>query len=155
MRPAARAVVAATAISGSLDLLSAFAFSAVKGVGPARVLKSVAAGPLGDPVRQADGLIVPFAGLIVHYALMTVMVAVFTFAALRWPAIVKRPALSGLLYGFGIYLVMYWIVLPLRWPGIFPRTELWDVGNALFSHLVCVGLPMGLIVARALRRPEP
>lgn len=155
MRPAARAIVAATAISGSLDLLSAFAFSAVKGVGPARVLKSVAAGPLGDPVRQADGLIVPFAGLIVHYALMTVMVTVFTLAALRWSAIVRRPALSGLLYGFGIYLVMYWIVLPLRWPGIFPRTGLWDVGNALFSHLVCVGLPMGLIVARALRRPEP
>jgi len=155
MRPAIRAIVTATALSGTLDLLSAFLFSAVKGVGPIRVLQSVAAGPFGDPMMQGNSLPVALAGLIVHYALMTVMASVFTLAALGLPFILRRPALWGMAYGFGLYLVMYWIVLPLRWPHIFPRTDLWNVGNALFSHLICVGLPMGLVVARALRKTEP
>lgn len=153
MRPAARAIVAATAVSGTLDLLSAFVFSGMKGVGPIRVLQSVAAGPFGDPVMHATSVPVALAGGIVHYALMTVMATVFTLAALNLPFILRRPALSGLAYGFGLYLVMYWIVLPLRWPHLFPRTGAWDVGNALFSHLICVGLPMGLVVARSLRKP--
>jgi hypothetical protein len=102
-----------------------------------------------------EGTSVPgaLAGLIVHYALMTVMVTVFTLAALRLPLILKQPLVWGVAYGFAIYLVMYWIVLPLRWPELFPRTGVWDVGNALFSHLVCVGLPMGWVVGRALKEP--
>jgi uncharacterized membrane protein YagU involved in acid resistance len=98
---------------------------------------------------------IAIAGLIVHYALMTVMAGTFTIAALNLPAVLRRPLGSGLLYGLAIYLVMYWIVLPARWPSLFPRTGLWDVGNALFSHLICVGLPMGLVVARTLRRGAP
>lgn len=153
MRPMTRAITTATALSGTLDLLSAFLFSAVKGIGPLRVLQSVAAGPFGDPVRQTPSGPVALAGLIVHYALMTVMVTLFTVAMLYLPALRRRPLLSGLVYGLGLYLVMYWIVLPLRWPGVFPRTGAWDVGNALFSHLICVGLPMGWAVERSLRRP--
>lgn len=151
MRPITRAIVTGTAVSGSLDLLSAFAFSAVKGVGPLRVLQGVAAGPFGDPMLQRASMPIALAGLIVHYALMTVMVTVFTLAAVFLPALRRRPLLWGTLYGLGLYLVMYWIVLPLRWPDLFPRTGAWDVGNALFSHLVCVGLPMGWVVDRALR----
>jgi uncharacterized membrane protein YagU involved in acid resistance len=152
MRPITRAIVTGVAVSGSLDLLSAFVFSAVEGVGPVRVLQSVAAGPFGDPMLQTSSVPVALAGLIVHYALMTVMVTLFVLAALKLPVILRRPLLWGTLYGFAIYLVMYWIVLPLRWPELFPKTALWDVGNALFSHLVCVGLPMGFVVSRALKR---
>ncbi|MHA3793178.1 hypothetical protein [Sphingomonas sp. YL-JM2C] len=152
MRPVTRAIVTATALSGSLDLLSAFAFSAVKGVGPLRVLQGVAAGPFGDPMIQGSSVPVALAGLIVHYALMTVMAAVFMIAARLLPFILRRPLLWGTVYGLGLYLVMYWIVLPLRWPELFPRTGAWDVGNALFSHLICVGLPMGWVADRVLRK---
>ncbi|KQX25403.1 MULTISPECIES: hypothetical protein [unclassified Sphingomonas] len=148
MRPVTRAIVTATALSGSLDLLSAFAFSAVKGVGPLRVLQGVAAGPFGDPMLRGTSAPVALAGLIVHYALMTVMVTLFVAAASLLPFVRRRPLLWGTVYGLGLYLLMYWIVLPLRWPGLFPRTGAWDVGNALFSHLLCVGLPMGWVIGR-------
>lgn len=155
MRPVTRAIVTGTALSGSLDLLSAFAFSAVKGVGPLRVLQGVAAGPFGDPMLRGTSAPVALAGLIVHYALMTGMVAMFVAAAWLLPFVRRRPLLWGTVYGLGLYLVMYWIVLPLRWPALFPRTGAWDVGNALFSHLVCVGLPMGWVVGRILaERPQ-
>ncbi|RYF41752.1 MAG: hypothetical protein EOO38_20375, partial [Cytophagaceae bacterium] len=82
MGPVIRAIVTGTAVSGTLDLLSAFVFSGVKGVNPIRVLQSVAAGPFGDPMMAGTSVPVGLAGLIVHYALMTVMVTVFTLAAL-------------------------------------------------------------------------
>lgn len=151
MRPVTRAIVTATALSGSLDLLSAFAFGAIKGVGPVRVLQSVAAGPFGDPLMHGTSVPVALAGLIVHYALMTAMVTVFVVAAALLPFVLRKPLLWGTLYGLGLYLVMYWIVLPLRWPALFPRTGAWDIGNALFSHLICVGLPMGWVAGRTLR----
>ncbi|RYD95583.1 MAG: hypothetical protein EOP61_19500 [Sphingomonadales bacterium] len=153
MRPVTRAIITGTAVSGSLDLLSAFAFSAIRGVGPIRVLQGVAAGPFGDPMMRGASVPVALAGLIVHYALMTVMVTVFVLAARRLRFILVRPLLWGLAYGFALYLMMYWVVLPARWPELFPRTGLWDVGDALFSHLICVGLPMGWVVNRALRGP--
>ena len=58
---------------------------------------------------------------------------------------------SGPLYGILIYLIMYWIVVPTRF-GTTPKTDLWSVGNALFSHIVCVGLPMAYIASRTIGR---
>jgi hypothetical protein len=153
MAPISRAIVTGTAISGSLDLLSAFLFGAVRHVRPIRILQGVAAGPFGDPMLERTSVPVAVAGLIVHYALITVMVTIFTLALLNLRFVVRKPLLSGVIYGLGIYLVMYWIVLPLRWPSLFPRTGLWDVSNELFSHLVCVGLSMGWVVSRALNTP--
>lgn len=148
---AERAIVTATAISGTLDLLSAFLFAGMKGNSPVRVLQSVASGPFGNAMfdRGARGAL---AGLLVHYGLMTIMVSVFVLAVTRIPALLRQPAVVGIAYGFGIYLMMYWFVLPLRFPSVFPQTSAWKVVNALISHLLCVGLSMGLIVERVLRK---
>jgi hypothetical protein len=146
-----RAIVTATAISGTLDLLSAFLFAGMKGNSPVRVLQSVAGGPFGAAMldRGPRGAL---AGLLVHYGLMTIMVSVFVLAVTRIPALLRQPAVAGIAYGFGIYLVMYWFVLPLRYPSVFPQTGAWQVTNALISHLLCVGLSMGLVVGRILRK---
>lgn len=146
-----RTIGAVSAVAGTLDLLSAFAFSALDDRAPGRVLRGVASGPFGDAMRDGRAG-AALAGLAVHYALMTIMVTVFVFAARRLPVLTRRPMLAGLAYGVGIYLVMYWIVLPLRFPSVFPQLGWWPTGNALFSRLVCVGLPIGLLTARDLRR---
>jgi len=46
---------------------------------------------------------------------------------------------------------MYRLVIPVRF-GVHPRTDAWSVGNALFSHIVCVGLPIAFIPSRRLER---
>ena len=120
----------------------------MSGVTAGQVLRYVASGPLGDAMRQG-GAAEAAIGLGVHYALMAIMVTVFTVAALRIPAILRRPLLSGMIYGLIIYGVMYWIVTPLRFH-VFPKATLWGFGNALFSHLFCVGLSMGFVVSRIL-----
>lgn len=142
-------IARATLVSGTLDLISAFVFSAMKDVGPIRVLRSVASGPFGDGMRDG-GISAALIGLLTHFSIMTVMVSVYMLAAQRIEWLRRNWAIAGTLYGFALYLVMYRIVLVLRYPEVFPKNGLWDVSNALFSHIVCVGLPMAWIASKRL-----
>lgn len=145
-----RAFLTALLVAGTLDILSAFLFSGLNGVTPGQVLRYVASGPFGDGMRDW-GLTGAAIGLAVHFFLMNLMVDVLGLSAMRWPALLTRWVLTGIVYGLIIYGVMYWIVTPLRF-GRFPTLSLWGVGNALFSHIVCVGLPMAYVLKRMMPR---
>ena len=132
-------------VSGTLDILSAFIFGGMAGVSPGQILRYVASGPFGDAMREGGTAAAAF-GLGVHYALMTVMVTVYFLIASRHEAVRRYWYLAGPVYGFVIYLVMYWIVVPTRF-GTEPSLDPWRVGNALFSHIVCVGLPIAFILS--------
>ncbi|QNA85120.1 hypothetical protein G4G27_14795 [Sphingomonas sp. So64.6b] len=147
-----RAAVTATLVCGALDILSAFVFAGIRGTTPVQVLRTVASGPFGAGMRDT-GLAGAAIGLLTHFAIMAVMVAVFVHAASRIAAIRVRPMLAGTGYGLLLYGVMYWIVVPLRW-GNFPRLAPWPIGTALFAHIVCVGIPMALITLRYLRADD-
>lgn len=151
MNTIGRTVATATLICGTLDILCAFVFAGMRGTGPIGVLHSVASGPFGDGV-ESGGLATALAGLAVHFAIMTVMVSVFVGGAWRLPFFAAHPLVAGIAYGFALYLVMYWIVLPLRWPGNFPSLKPQAVASALFAHIVCVGIPMALVTLRGLGR---
>jgi hypothetical protein len=145
-----RGIFVAVAISGTLDILSAFAFNGMKGVGPGPVLRYVASGPFGDSMRDG-GSAAAVIGLGVHYALIAIMASLFFLVASRVDLIRRQWVLAGTFYGILIYLIMYWIVVPTRF-GTVPKTDLWSVGNALFSHIVCFGLPMAYIASRTIGR---
>lgn len=145
------AILVATLICGTLDILSAFLFAGLAGAAPGQILRYVASGPFGDGMRDA-GSGAAAIGLATHFVLMAVMVTLFVIAASRIAAIRANPVLAGILYGLLIYTVMYWIVVPARWTGHYPQLTLWAFGNALFSHIVCVGIPMALVTMRYLGR---
>lgn len=142
-----RAILTGTAVSGTLDILSAFVFGGIAGQTPGMVLRSVASGPFGNGMAQA-GVGGAAAGLVVHYAIMSVMVTAFVFAAQRIVFLLDHPIVSGVIYGAALYLFMYWGVLHFRF-GITPKLDPYHLGNALFSHCILVGIPMALI-ARAM-----
>ena len=139
--------------AGTFDILSAFLFAGLGGppVGPLAVLRSVASGPFGDHIVKEDDLGGALLGLVVHFALMANMTALFVAANYAVPALRRRPAVIGLAYGLLLWLVMYWGVLPLRYPGYMTHGA-YKIANQLFSHLICVGLPMALIASRGFRR---
>jgi hypothetical protein len=146
-----RPVLLATLIAGTLDILSAFVFAGMSGMSPEGVLTYVASGPFGDAVRQG-GPAWAAAGLAVHFALMACMATAWFLVAPRFPALIRHPVLAGLAYGFLLWLIMYWLVKPLRWPDApLPHTA-WGIGNALFSHCLLVGLPIALVAAGHYRR---
>jgi hypothetical protein len=145
-----RLIVVATAICGALDIGYAIAMSLVRGGTALAVLHSVASGPFGNDIDRlgwAGGLL----GLIVHFSIMAVMVSVFCFAVAKWPRLNSNPLLSGIAYGVISYIVMYWIVLVLRWPERFPQTDPAKVFRALLPHLVCVGIPLAYLVRKVGR----
>jgi hypothetical protein len=151
MHATGRAILNATLVCGALDIASAFFFAGLRGAGPVAVLHSVASGPFGDSVA-AGGIATALLGLAVHFAIMAVMVAVFVVAARRSPFIAANPLVAGIACGLLLYLVMYWIVLPLRWPASFPSVKPVGVASALFSHIVCVGIPMAYVTLWSLGR---
>src|SRR5688572_29945443 len=110
-----RPILLATAVAGTLDILSAFLFAGMAGMKPAEVLVYVASGPFGDAVHMG-GAGWTLVGLAVHFAIMACMAAAFFLVARRVPALVRRPVAAGLAYGFLLWLIMYWVVKPLRWP---------------------------------------
>ncbi|RHW18077.1 hypothetical protein D1610_06165 [Sphingomonas gilva] len=147
----ARTILLATLVAGTLDILAAIIQGLTNGAAPAAVLRSVAAGPLGDGAL-AGGAGMAAAGLLIHFAIMAVIVAVFVLAAERIPALVRRPLFWGPLYGLAVWAVMYLIVLPLRWPGSFPLTDPARIAWAIAFHTLLVGLPIALIAAGGRRK---
>ena len=60
---------------------------------------------------------------------------------------IRRPIFSGVFYGVAVYVVMYWIVMPLSrfHPGRTLKTSI----IAIVTHMVCIGLPISLVVRRS------
>lgn len=143
-------VVHATLICGILDMTYAILSTRIQGGTALSVLHSVAAGPFGDNIDRL-GWLGGLLGLGVHFAIMAVMVTVFGVVVFRCPRANSNPLASGVVYGVITYLVMYCIVLALRWPANFPQTDLVKIARALFPHVVCVGIPVAYLTRRAMR----
>ncbi|MDH7974565.1 hypothetical protein QH494_20435 [Sphingomonas sp. AR_OL41] len=144
-----RTIALATAVAGTLDILSACCYALLAGGSPIRMLRGVAGAILG---AGKDSAIAPLVGLALHYAIMAVMVTVFVVAARRLPVLVARPIASGIGYGLLTWAVMNLVVLPLRWPSLFPKFTAQALSQQLFSHIVLVGVPIALIVNRRATR---
>jgi uncharacterized membrane protein YagU involved in acid resistance len=134
-----RRVIAATLVAGTLDILSAVAYTLMAGKQPVNMLKGLASAVLGDDVVKG-GPEIALAGLGIHFAIMAVMVAFFVVVADRLPVLKSRWVAAGIAYGIGLWAVMNLIVLPARY-GFHPFTFR-GLAQEFFSHIVLVGLPI-------------
>lgn len=133
----------ATAAGGTLDIVYACVVSVFRGRMPMTVLQSVASGWQGS-AAYAGGLASALLGLATHYGILSVMAGVYGLAAGRVARLRERPWSSGLLYGVGLYAVMYGVVLPLRFPTVFPRLNGWVSVTDVLVHMA-----VGVIIAQA------
>lgn len=141
-----RRILTATLVAGTLDIIAASLLAISAGRTPDKMLRGVASGPFPDATSW--GLGGAALGLAVHFAIMAAMAAVYVLAADRLPLLKAQRILSGILYGIATWAVMNLIVLPLRWPAVFPHTDLFSIASQLFCHIVLVGIPIALIAAR-------
>jgi len=145
-----RPILIATLVAGTLDILSAFLFAVLAGATPVGVLRYVASGPFGEAPTATLGWAA--VGLAVHFAIMACMAAAYMAIAPRVPALLRHPILAGLFYGLLLWLIMYFVVKPLRWPEAPLPHTLYAVANQLFSHCILVGLPIALVATRHFGR---
>lgn len=141
-----RALLLGALTVGALDILDAFVFFWFRsGARPARILQSIAAGVLGRQAAVAGGIPAAVLGLALHFLNAFLIVAAFFLAARQWPALVRRPFVTGVAYGLVAYAVMNYLVVPLSGAGaglanitIPPMPVLM---NGLLIHIFGVGLP--------------
>jgi len=143
-----RPIALATAVSGTLDILFAMILTVLFGREIGNMLRFVASGPFPD--AKDWGTAGAVLGLVVHFALMAIMAAIFVLAARRFPDVVRSPLKWGVIYGLITYVAMNWIVVPLRFDAPLPPKPM-AIATQLFAHIVLVGIPFALITARTLR----
>ena len=143
------AILFAGLACGVMDLTAALATWGLKGVRPERLLQGIASGLLGER-SFAGGWQTAALGAACHFFIAFSAATVFYLASRRIAWLTDRPLLSGPLYGIAVYVVMYWIVVPLSAAG--PRPFAWSATLlAIVTHIVCVGSPIALVVSRCSR----
>jgi len=141
-----KTIAEATALAGLLDIAAAALLASSSGMAPARMLRGLAAGPFPQALHW--GFAGAVLGLVTHFVIMALMASVFMLAWRGIGFVRAHPLICGMLYGVGLWCVMYFIVLPMRWPTLFRTHEPKDVVIQLFCHVILVGLPMGWIARR-------
>ena len=141
-------IVVATLISGTLDILFAMILTVAFGREIPNMLRFVASGPF--PSATGMGTAGALIGLVVHFALMAIMAAVYMAVARHRPHFVERPIQWGIMYGLATYFVMNWMVVPLRFHPPLPPKPI-SIVTQLFAHIVLVGIPMALVASRYLK----
>jgi len=113
---------------------------------PIRILQSVASGLLG-PSSYQGGAATAALGLGLHFFIAYSWATIFYVASRRISLMTQRPMVSGVLFGVFVYLVMYWVVIPLSHMRRGPFS-LFNTVIAIITHMVCVGLPIALMVRK-------
>lgn len=140
------AIVAAGMLCGVLDITAAFVTWMPQGVSPVIILKGIASGMLGASAFNG-GAGTAVLGLALHFLIALSAATVFYVSSRRLTWLVRRPFLSGPLYGIAVYLVMYWIVLPLS--NFHKRPfSVTAATIAVVTHIFCVGLPIALVTSQ-------
>ena len=138
-------------VVGILDIADAITFWWFRaGVTPIHIFQSVATGLLGREAAASGGLASALLGAVLHFAIATSVVAACYFLGRTIPFIRQQPLMAGAIYGLGVFLVMYGVVMPLSRVGS-PR---WELGvplvNNVLIHIFGVGMPSALFARRAL-----
>lgn len=143
------AVLVGGTIAGTLDILFALTFAGFNGMPAAQLLQTVASGALGK-AAFSGGAATAATGLACHFALSYLWAALFMAAAWRIPALLRRPLVSGLVFGILVFLSMRLIVLPLS---AFPfPVRFRPLGTVLdlMSHMFFFGVPIALAASKTV-----
>lgn len=137
-------------VVGTLDIVFAILFWAPKGVAPARIFQSVAAGLYG-PASFRGGTRTVVIGALLHYVIALCIVLVYWLASRRFDALTRRPILYGSAYGVLVYLVMNYVVIALSATQRSAFLLSWVVSGVLV-HALLVGVPAALFARAAVQR---
>jgi hypothetical protein len=128
-----RRMVLAGIVAGTLDIGAA---CLINQVGPVIICQAIARGILGK-ASFGEGLASAAFGLALQWLMSVLIAACCFFAARRLPRTLKgRWAVTGLLFGLVIFLVMNYVVVPLSAVGHVPHFETPKLIENLIAMLI-------------------
>ena len=134
--------------AGTLDITDNLIFNQLRGITPKIVFQYIASGLIGMQAFRG-GLLSIALGVAIHYTIALIWTDVFYAASRKLAILSRRPVLTGLVYGGGVYLFMNFIVLPLS-AVPHPRSAITLASriNGVLALLLFIGLPISLLVRR-------
>jgi hypothetical protein len=111
------------------------------------ILQYIASGLLGD-AAFAEGITTAVIGLIFHLLISFTIAAVFIVSASRILFLRRYPIPSALLYGFGVWIVMNLLVIPLSATPPIEAPTTPQLILSLVEHMLVIGLTLGMLVRR-------
>jgi uncharacterized membrane protein YagU involved in acid resistance len=122
---------------------------AAKRCGPpaGAVYQYIASGALSESAF-AGGIATALLGVLFHFIISFIVAGVFILSAGRISLLRRYPVVSSLLYGFGVFIVMNMIVIPLSAAPPLPAPTTFQLIVTIVDHILVVGLPLGLRLRR-------
>ena len=139
-------------VGGLLDIIYAITlWGFILGGSPVGILQSIAAGILGKAAYDG-GAGTAILGLALHFGIAFCMALAYVLAAKRLPVLTSRWLLMGFLYGFVLFAVMNFVVVPLSAIGWRPMKPM-GAFRALLPHILFVGPAIAYFAAKRTTPP--
>jgi hypothetical protein len=150
-----KVILLITLLAGSLDLMSAFVHIYINtGKIATWMGKGIASGLLGPKQAFQGGWGINLLGFFCHY-LITFLFTLFYFLIYpRWQVLAKNKYVSAVVYGWFVFVVMNFIVLPLSALPYGPM-RLSDAIVGLIMLPIVIGLPISIGASRYYKTFHP
>jgi hypothetical protein len=122
-----------------------FVTSVLGGVPLISVYQYIASGALGN-AAFAGGIATALLGVLFHYIFSIVIAGVFILSVNSIPLLRRYLITGSLLYGFGVFIVMNMIVVPLSATPPLPTPTMPQLIVTIMDHILVFGLLLGILV---------
>ena len=138
-----KAILVGGLVAGTVDI---FAAALITALSPLLIMRFIAAGLLGREVIKG-GLDISFIGLLLQWLMGLIIATLYVAASTRLAWMHRDWRVTGLAYGFVVYFVMNYVVLPLS---ALHRVPPFDPMSFILN--MAAMLVFGLIIAYATSR---
>ena len=147
-----RLSVIAGLMLGTVDVIFQhwFIFSVLAKTPLIVVYQFIASGALGESAF-AGGIATALLGVLFHFIFSIVLAGFFILSADRIPLLRRYVIPGSLLYGFGVFIVMNMIVIPLSAAPPLPTPTTSELIVNSTGHILIFGLLLGILVRRNTR----
>jgi len=133
-------------VAGTLDIAENIIFNHFRGVTMKMIFQYIASGLIGMKSFSlgAESLAL---GVVIHYAIAMTWTVVFYLLSRKLMILTRQAAISGIVYGGVVYVIMNFIVLPLTSVPHAPRAmTVASRVSGVLALLFCIGLTISLLV---------
>ena len=135
-------------VAGTLDIAENIIFNHFRGVTMKMIFQYIASGLIGMKSFSLGGESVAL-GVAIHYTIAMTWTVVFYFLSRKLLILTRQAAISGIVYGAVVYVIMNFIVLPLTAVPHAPRAmTLASRVSGVLALLFCIGLTISLLTRK-------
>ena len=134
--PLLRPILVGGAVAGTFDLTCAFITLGLRNP------LVIAGGLLGSQAPAHGGAGTWILGVILHFTIAFGAATIYCLASRRLDFLKQHWLVCGLFYGIAIYLVMFFVVLPLCAYHYMGPYKYHDLVQGILVHMFLIGLPI-------------